>query len=91
MKSSACEPSAENGKEDEMETTQKRIGIDPKLRPERSPASFANGFHCVRISLRLSPAVKRWSCFLRQAVSDPEVTGQVLSNGRERADQPQQP
>ena len=41
-----------------METTPKRIGIDPKLRPERSPASFANGFHCVRISLRLSPAVK---------------------------------
>ena len=74
-----------------METTPKRIGIDPKLRPERSPASFANGFHGVRISLRLSPAVKRWSCFLRQAVSDPEVTGQVLSNGRERADQPQQP
>ena len=41
-----------------METTPKRIGIDPKLRPERSPASFANGFHCVRISLRLSLAVK---------------------------------
>ena len=32
-----------------MEKTPKRIGIDPKLRPECSPASFVNDFHCVRI------------------------------------------